>query len=412
MNEALYNERLRRIETAAKLGQPDRVPNITLIGAFPYHEYGVTMAESMVDFDKATEALVRFYREFPQIDAGAGLGFTLSAKLLEHSGIKCLRWPGDPKGLDVNNTFQYIEYPTMEEDEYDEYFDNAEKFVIQKYLPRVFSIFEPFAKIDFSSLPGGHYLDGIAAFTTPELIETYKALIACAEEQQRFLVASAQSDQLVRELGFPSVMGGGSATAFDMIGDTLRCTFGFMPDLVERPDKVTRLLQIFVKKHIEHSIGFSRMLGSQYAWVMLHKGFDNFISDEMYKTFYWPYLQEWILAMIDADLTPVVYTEGSYTTRLPYLADVPKGKVIYHFEEVDLAAAKKTLGGTAAIMGAFPMFTLTNGTKQQVADKVKETIDVLAPGGGYLFATGSSVEQCSRENLETMFETVEQYGKY
>ena len=49
---------------------------------------------------------------------------------------------------------------------------------------------------------------------------------------------------------------------------------------------------------------------------MLHKGFDNFISDEDYRELYWPYLQKWILALIDHNITPVVYTEGSYNTIL------------------------------------------------------------------------------------------------
>ena len=116
--------------------------------------------------------------------------------------------------------------------------------------------------------------------------------------------------------------------------------------------------------------------------------------------------------MIENGITPVIFSEGSYTTRLKYFTELPPGKVIVHFEQVDIREAKRLLGDVCCIRGAYPTFTLTNGTKQQIIDKVKETFDVLAPGGGYLFTTGCAVDHCPRENLETLFEAVELYGKY
>jgi uroporphyrinogen-III decarboxylase len=163
---------------------------------------------------------------------------------------------------------------------------------------------------------------------------------------------------------------------------------------------------------LKNSLAASKAMGSRYAWVMLHKGFDNFISERDYAELYWPYLRKWIAGLVEEGITPIVYTEGSYTTRLKFLADVPKNKVVYHFEEVDLRKAKQTLGDVACIMGAFPVYTLMYGTKEQIVEKVKETFDTLAPGGGYLFATSCSMDHCPRGNLETLFDAVEKYGKY
>ena len=77
---------------------------------------------------------------------------------------------------------------------------------------------------------------------------------------------------------------------------------------------------------------------------------------------YWPCLQKWILALIEHNITPVVYTEGAYNTRLKYLKEVPKNKVVYHFENVDLKLAKKELGDTACLMGGFPVYSVRYGT--------------------------------------------------
>ena len=67
---------------------------------------------------------------------------------------------------------------------------------------------------------------------------------------------------------------------------------------------------------------------------------DGFMSDSQYERFYWKPLKKIILALIDMNVTPYIYTEGPYHTRLHHLTDVPIGKVFYHFEDVDMAEAK------------------------------------------------------------------------
>ena len=110
-------------------------------------------------------------------------------------------------------------------------------------------------------------------------------------------------------------------------------------------------------------------------------------------------------------VTPFIYTEGKYNSRLEQLADVPAGKVIYHFESVDMAQAKKVLGNTACISGNLPIYLLEHGTKQQVIDACKSLIDTCAPGGGYIFDTNGSIDNAKRENIEAMYDTVLTYGK-
>ena len=79
---------------------------------------------------------------------------------------------------------------------------------------------------------------------------------------------------------------------------------------------------------------------------------------------------------------------------------------------MDLALAKKELGDIACLMGGFPVYTVKYGNPKQIDEEVKKTLDIMAPGGGYLFATGYSMEDAPQENLEALFEAVEKYGKY
>lgn len=407
--EKLYQERKTRVETAVAGGVPDRVPNTLMVGTYPIHKAGITMAESMVDHEAACKAMLGFYETHPQLDTGMVSNFMPAAKVLENLDVKNARWPGDPKGLDVNNTYQFIEFPTLQDGEYDEFFRDPAGFWITKHLPRTMGIFEFLADLDYYDMILGGAQNML---TSPNMIPLYKRLIAAAEENTRMMSIIGEYTGKLRALGFYDISGGGSATAFDMLGDTLRGTFGMMPDLLEERDNVKRALELFVKKHIAQSLGFCKATGSKYAWVMLHKGFDNFISDKDYAELYWPYLQQWILALIDNGITPVVYTEGSYTTRLKYLKDVPPHKVVYHFEKVDLKLAKKELGDIACLMGGFPVYTVRYGTPKEIDEQVKETLDIMAPGGGYLFTTGYSLEDCPEENMDAVLEALEKYGKY
>ncbi len=404
----LYETRKNRVLTAIRNEEPDRVPNALLTGTYPLFKAGISGAESMVEHEKVCQAVLGFYEKHPQFDCADISLFLTPSKVLESLGVKTARWPGDPKGLDEDNTYQFIEFPTMMEDEYDELIDHPAEFFYTKLLPRTMEVFEPLADVDYHALVTMPQM----VVALPEQIPMYRRLLDAAEENARTDAIIAEYNVKMRELGFYSIAGGGSATAFDMIGDTLRGTMDYMPDLLEQRDKVKHLIDIFADVHLATSIQQSRAMGSDYAWVMLHKGFDGFISDTDYAELYWPSLKKWILGLIDAGITPVVYTEGAYTTRLKYLQDVPPNKVIYNFEDVDMRVTKQMLGGTATIMGCYPAFTLRYGTPQDVVEKLKEVLDALAPGGGYIFNTGYSIEDCPEENLETLLEALDEYGKY
>ena len=409
-SEKLYRERESRILTAIACGQPDRVPNTVQIGSYAFRQsHDFTMAESMLNHDKACSLICEFYKQHPTIDTASAGHAIPAAKVMENLGLKTARWPGDPKGLDDDNTYQFIEYPTLLEDEYDELLDNPAGFVFRKFFPRTMELFEPFEDLDFMTLLGGGAMQYLAS---PKRIPAYEKLLAAARENEMLQKAQSKYNKILREEGFFSISGKGSATAFDMLADRLRGTFGMMTDLVLQRDDVKRTLDRFVDVHISSTLAMKEPEGRTFAWVFLHKGFDNFISDSDYKELYWPYLQQWILALIENDITPVVYTEGAYSTRVKFLKDVPPGKVIYHFEEVDIKLAKKELEGIACIRAAFPANLVVYGNPQKIDEKVKEYLDVLAPGGGYMFSTGYPIEGCPQENMEALLEAVEKYGKY
>ena len=154
-----------------------------------------------------------------------------------------------------------------------------------------------------------------------------------------------------------------------------------------------------------------QFLKGKWVFMALHKGMDTFLSDGHYRKYYWHDLQIIIEEIINRGMTPYIYTEGKYDSRLECLKEVTKGKVVYHFEQCDMINAKKALGETACISGGFPVYLLDYGTKQQVVDECKRLIDCCAAGGGYIFETGCGFDNSKPENVEAMFDTVKTYGK-
>jgi uroporphyrinogen decarboxylase len=82
---------------------------------------------------------------------------------------------------------------------------------------------------------------------------------------------------------------------------------------------------------------------------------------------------------------------------------------------MDLKELKRDFGDVLTFWGGGvdTQSTLNNGSPQQVADEVKSIIDIMAPGGGFVFAPVHNIQDdVSPENFWAMWDTLQQCGKY
>lgn len=81
---------------------------------------------------------------------------------------------------------------------------------------------------------------------------------------------------------------------------------------------------------------------------------------------------------------------------------------------MDIVRAKKEYGDRVCIMGNIDVsHTLPFGTREDVAKEVKERIDALAPGGGYVLTSSNSIfKAIPPENTIAMFRAGLKYGSY
>ena len=82
---------------------------------------------------------------------------------------------------------------------------------------------------------------------------------------------------------------------------------------------------------------------------------------------------------------------------------------------MDPASLKKEFGRELCFWGGGidAQNMLTNGTKQQIRDSVRENIEALAPGGGFIFAPTHIIQASTLpENIITMWQAFQEYKEY
>lgn len=407
--EQLYQERVKRVLDVVQLKEPDRVPIFGPYEAFPYYWAGVTIKEVMNDYARAREACHKFVDEFqPDLDFGPILAYP--AKPMETLGIKWFKWAGH--GLGDNVMYQYVEGEYMKADEYDEFLYDPAHFMTTKWLPRSFAGLEGLANFPTMRLMMWFGWTGLLIpFASPELQEALRVAAEAGAELGRWFASIGQYAQEIKAKGFPQAYAAFSWPPFDIVGDTLRGTRGVMGDIIRRPDKLLAAVDKATQMTIDYGAGAAGA-DVPLCWIWMHKGSEGFMSDEHYKTFYWPFLKRAIEGLVDKGVIPVIYCEGDDTSRLEYFAEVPKGKVIFHFATMDMARAKEVLGGIACISGNLPNRLMLTGTPDDVKEYCKKLIDTCGKGGGYIMDTSALLDEAKPENVKAMFEFTKEYGVY
>ena len=409
----LMEERQKRIDDAVALREPDRVP-ITGTGmCYPIYNAGYTVAEVVYDFDKYAEAIIKALIQYEPDASGGGVSIPGQGPLLEIMRPKNVAWPGAPDArIGENSTNQFIEYPVLLEEDMDFFMNDYTGWLLKKGYPATSGLLEPIAEWDFSRQLVGEYYTGLCRMlSTPAAREMIQTMWKVTDMVTELGKKQAELSKKILELGFPTNNGGGALVPFDAYSDFYRGTLDTMMDMYEHPEVITKFIDWQIENVINSITMQAKVNPGKWVFMPLHKGMDGFLNDQQYKDYYWRHLQRMINHIIDVGMVPFVYTEGPYDSRIKYLKDVPKGKVVYSFEKVDPVNVKKELGDIACIQGIFPVYLLHYGTKQQVIDEVKRHIDILAPGGGYIFATGAGYDHAKPENVEAMFDTVKTYGK-
>ncbi|MDH7571257.1 MAG: uroporphyrinogen decarboxylase family protein, partial [Armatimonadota bacterium] len=143
-----------------------------------------------------------------------------------------------------------------------------------------------------------------------------------------------------------------------------------------------------------------------------------FLSVEAYRALYQPFhrrVNEWIHT--HTEWKSFIHTCGGVAPLLPEFVEAGfdiLNPVQCSAEGMDPAWLKAQFGQQLTFWGGGvdTQHTLPFGTPDQVREEVRERIQVLAPGGGFVFNTVHNVQAGTPiQNVLAMYEAVREYGR-
>ena len=407
----LRKEREQRITDAIQLKIPDRVPVITSMGYFPAKYLGIPCSAAYYDYDAWYEAYRKTLADFPA-DIIFPQVFT-PGKALEILNLKQMRWPG--YGVEPYQGHQAIEIENMEADEYDAFIDDPSDYTFRIHLSRTSDELAGLAGIPkLSDMGSGLFGAQMLAATLvrPDVSKAIRTLQKAGREMRKWQAKVNRFNKMMLDMGFPQYFQGVAMPPFDIISHSMRGMTGTMMDMFRQPDKVLEACDKILELTLARPVPPPGENGNIRIFMTNTRGSDDFMSKKQFDTFYWPTFRKLVLALVERGTTPCIFFEGNFTSRLEYLLDFPKGKVLARLDTTDIFRAKEVLGDHVCIEGNVPSSLLQVGSVQDVKDYCRKLIDVVGKGGGFIIAPRSSTDEAKPENLKAMIEFTQEYGIY
>ena len=248
--------------------------------------------------------------------------------------------------------------------------------------------------------------------TEPKMEATIENLQKAGREFRRLLPKLEEFNQVLIDHGIPQLFQGAAMPPFDVISNSMRGMKGTMLDMYRQPDKLREACDFLLQKTLEKPMPKPNEYGNMRVFMTNTRGSDDFMSTTQFETFYWPTFKKLVLALIERGATPCIFFEGTFTSRLEYLLEFPKGSILVRLDRTDIFKAKEILKDHLCIEGNVPCSLLQIGSVPEVKDYCRKLIDVVGKDGGYILGPRSSTDEVKPENLKAMIEFTKEYGRY
>lgn len=291
----------------------------------------------------------------------------------------------------------YMQHPNtscMEDSEYDELIADPYAFIMDKCLPRVYRNLDP-------SFNPGRVLTALAqdGFMKQQL---------ASREMPMYM-------DLVEKFGYPTeFMPGFGRAPMDWIGDQLRSFSGICTDVRRHRGKLLEALDAIYPMMYKIGVAPDLENVNRYNPTSFQLHMATYLREKDFAEVWYPSWKRMVTDYASLGMRCAAFLEHDWTRLLDYLYDLPAGTYLT-FEFTDPKQIKEKLGKKHVLGGGFPLKHLTSCTKAEVVDKTKEWLDIMAPGGQYIFGFDKApltLGDINLENLIAVCETVRDYGFY
>ena len=327
-------------------------------------------------------------------------------KLLEKPALelcknmKCDKSPVTPVGLNMSRPpmiyqvlgsksfvmgktgqVQHPEVCGMEKDDYDALIEDPFACLLERVLPKQYTELNPEEPFKMMNA----FLNGKAALArdTADSLSYYGKLI----------------DTYGYYPGAPAGSASFAEAPYDFIGDQLRGFSGISMDirrdkkrLKEACEAVLPLMFYWGLNKNPHPEG-STFTPLHMPTFMREKDFE-----QVWLPSYIKLTQQWAACGVRTK----AFCEDNWMRYLDQLLELPAGTELW-FEYGDPKEIKDKLGKKFIITGLYPISLLRTGTKEECIDKAKELLDIMMPGGNYIFGLDKNPLVLSDVNMENVY---------
>lgn len=192
---------------------------------------------------------------------------------------------------------------------------------------------------------------------------------------------------------------------------SLRGVSNILYDLYDRPEWVKELLEVLK----DYSVRLARKLSkSDIDCIMVNESYVGLgMSLDTYEEFIWPMDKQIIEEANKGGVLTSLHICGKCKVLLDKMAESgatciePLAPADYS-GDIELADAKKRVGGQVGLWGGFKERVLA-GSTEEVEHEVKRCLDAAAQGGGYVLRGTGQIYDAKIENLKLIKEVVSNY---
>jgi hypothetical protein len=323
-------------------------------------------------------------------------------------------WPGGP--LPPEYEYQFIEGEYMKADEYDHFLADPSDFTVRCFLPRVYRVLGPLAQLPPISQLYDSFEHITNLFTHPEFQKMAEAVVQAGRKLEKHRSAMGDAYAELASLGFPDIghgLGAGGAP-FDTLSSFYRGMKGSMLDMYRQPEKLLKACDLIFQKRLDLAkpVDPGRSGAFKRTLLPLWRGDCSFMSDRQFEKFYWPGLNQAMLASIELGYIPIPIFEAKFGRRLEHLLEMPEGKVIAVVEHMDILPAREMLAGHTCIIGKPPV-SLHYASIQETEEYYRDLLKNKKCGmGGGLMLRMVLPQKAGVEELKAMVRKIKEYCRY
>jgi len=187
----------------------------------------------------------------------------------------------------------------------------------------------------------------------------------------------------------------------------------FMVDVFKVPDKIVAASDFLADGLIALAKLSGYFTGLKRVFFDCNRASATFISPSKFEKLVLPSLKKIVEALVKDGFEILFHLDTDWAPMLPYFRQLPPGKYIVELEYTDIRKAKQILAGHMCIKGNVSSTLLALGTPGEVEKEARNLIDDLAPGGGFILASGCEVPiNAPLENVVALISAAKKFGRY